>query len=153
MQFATIEVGGGSLKPADIVGHLLVIEPQEFIEKMMTANGESDAVRVTVHDITDGETTEDVLWFSKVLVSSLKSRIGQKVLGVLAKGKETPGKSAPWVITDASAEPKAVEAATAYLTGQVAAEIAAPAPVAAAVADDKADLLAALASLGATPVK
>jgi hypothetical protein len=51
-------------------------------------------------------------------------------------------------LKDASGEPKAVEAATKYLTGQVAAELKAePATV------DSDDLMAALKSLGATPVK
>jgi hypothetical protein len=67
----------------------------------------------------------------------------------MGKGDAKPGQTAPWVLKDASAEPKAVEAATAYLTGQVAAQIAAPAPV----ADGSDDLMAALASLGAKPVK
>jgi uncharacterized membrane protein len=60
-----------------------------------------------------------------------------------------PGQTAPWVLKDASGEPKAVEAATAYLTGQVAAQIAAPAAAPVAGGDD---LMAALASLGAKPV-
>ena len=150
--FAAPQTGGGNVvKPADIEGHLLVVEPTEFIEKMTTSMGESDAVGVTVHDITTGETTEGVLWFSKVLVSSLKGRIGQKVLAVMGKGDNPkPGQTAPWVLKDASGEPKAVEAATAYLTGQVAAQIAAPAAVAPVAGGD--DLMAALASLGAKPV-
>jgi hypothetical protein len=149
--FAAPQTGGGNVvKPADIEGHLLVVEPTEFIEKMTTSMGESDAVGVTVHDITTGETTEGVLWFSKVLVSSLKGRIGQKVLAVMGKGDNPkPGQTAPWVLKDASGEPKAVEAATAYLTGQVAAQIAAPAATPVAGGDD---LMAALASLGAKKV-
>jgi hypothetical protein len=149
--FAAPQTGGGNVvKPADIEGHLLVVEPTEFIEKMTTSMGESDAVGVTVHDITTGETTEGVLWFSKVLVSSLKGRIGTKVLAVMGKGDAKPGQTAPWVLKDASGEPKAVEAATAYLTGQVAAQIAAPAAAAPVAGGD--DLMAALASLGAKPV-
>jgi hypothetical protein len=147
--FASPSTGGGTvLKPADIEGHLLIVEPAEFIEKMTTSMGESDAISLTVHDITTQETHENVLWFSKVLVGSLKGRIGQKVLGVMGKGDAKPGQTAPWVLKDASGEPKAVEAATAYLTGQVAAELKAePAAV------DNDDLMAALKSLGATPVK
>ena len=140
---------GTVLKPSDVEGHLLIVEPTEYIEKMTTSMGESDAVSVTVHDINTQETHEHVLWFSRVLVSSLKARMGHKVLGIMGKGDAKPGQTAPWVLKDASGEPKAVEAATAYLTGQVAAQITAPAPV----ADGSDDLMAALASLGAKPVK
>jgi hypothetical protein len=148
--FASPSTGGGTvLKPADIEGHLLIVEPNEYIENMSTSMGESDAVSVTVHDINTQETHESVLWFSRVLVGSLKGRIGQKVLGVMGKGEAKPGQTAPWVLKDASGEPKAVEAATKYLTAQVAAELTTPEPT----TTDSDDLMAALKSLGATPVK
>lgn len=148
IEFTSPASGGGNVvKPADIEGHLLVVEPTEFVAEMDTSMGKSDAVRVTVHDITDQTTTDDVLWFSRVLVGSLKGRIGQKVLGVMGKGEAKPGQTAPWVLKDASGEPKAVKAATAYLTGQVAATLTEQPQ-----AQDTDELVAALASLGAKPV-
>ena len=141
MEFAA-PAAGSVLKPAEIEGHLLVVEPREYVQAMQTAMGESDAVRCTVHDITDSTTYDEVLWFSSVLVGSLKSRIGQKVLGVMGKGVAKPGQSAPWLLNDASGEAQAVEAAKKYL--------AAAAPAEAQNAD--ADVLAeALDKLGAKP--
>jgi hypothetical protein len=138
---------GSVLKPAEIEGHLLVVEPVEYIESMATAMGTSDAVRCIVHDLTTKTTYSEVLWFSSVLVGSLRSRIGAKVLGVMARGIAKPGQSAPWLLQDASGEAAAVDAARAYLSGAPAA--ASAAVQAEAPADD---LAAALALLGAKPV-
>ncbi len=94
--FAAPAAGGGSdVRPADLEGHLLIVEPLEYVASIPTSMGDKDAVRVTIHDITDTATYEDVLWFPKVLVGSLKGRIGQKVLAVLGKGTAKPGQSAP----------------------------------------------------------
>lgn len=120
-------VSGGSLKPADVEGHLLVVEPLEYVTSMTTAYGESDAIRVTVHDITANETHENVLWFPKALVGSLKLSVGKRVLAVMGKGQAKAGQSAPWLLIDASTSADAVTAATAYLTGQAKATITAPA--------------------------
>ena len=126
MQFDAPSQGGGSLKPADVEGHLLVVEPTEYVAAIATSFGEKDAVRVTVHDITDSETYQDVLLFGTALIGSLKSQVGKRVLGVMTKGTAKPGQSAPWVLEDATGNAKAVKAATAYLTGQTAASMAAP---------------------------
>lgn len=144
MKFAAPSTGGGdSLAPADVDGHLLVVEPHEHVASVSTTFGDKDAIRVTVHDVTTQTTHENVLWFPGALVGSLKGNIGQRVLGVMGRGTAKPGQSPPWVLTDASTNEKAVAAATAYLTGQVAASITAPAPAAAQVSA----LDAALANL------
>ena len=141
MEFSA-PAAGSVLKPAEIEGHLLVVEPREYIASMATVMGESDAVRCTVHDITDSTTYDEVLWFSSVLVGSLKSRIGAKVLGTMGKGVAKPGQSAPWLLNDASADPGSVADAKRYL---------AAAPAAAETADP--DVLAkALSQLGAKPI-
>lgn len=141
---------GQSLKPADVEGHLLVVEPAEFTAAVPTTFGESDAIRCTVHDVTDATTYEDILWFSTVLVTSLKSRIGQKVLGVMGKGVAKPGQSAPWVLVDASGEQSAVTAATAYLESLSSSQFQAPAAEAASAAasGQSPELAAALAKFG-----
>jgi hypothetical protein len=139
MEFSA-PAAGSVLKPAEIEGHLLVVEPREYIQSMSTAMGDSDAVRCTVHDITTKTTYDEVLWFSSVLVGSLKTRIGAKVLGVMGKGVAKPGQTAPWLLNDASGEAAAVEAAKTYLA------TAAPA------APPVDELAAALDKLGAKPV-
>lgn len=139
---------GGSLKPADVEGHLLVVEPLEYVANISTAFGESDAVRVNVHDISAQETHDSVLWFSSALVGSLKGSIGKRILAVMGKGQAKPGQSAPWVLVDATSNEQAVTAATAYLNGKTAATMAAPA-AASAPAAQQSELDAALANLSA----
>lgn len=141
-------VTGGSLKPADVEGHLLVVEPLEYVTNMTTAYGESDAVRVTVHDISAQETHENVLWFPKALVGSLKPSIGKRILAVMGKGTAKQGQSPPWVLIDATANSEAVTAATNYLNGQVAATITAPAQAPQAANDPLAAALGNLATAG-----
>lgn len=155
MQFSAPSTGGGSsVTVADLEGHLVVIEPVEYVAAMQTSFGEKDALRVNVHDVTAQESHEDVLLFGRALIGSLKSRTGEKVLGVIGKGTAKPGQAAPWIITDASVAPEAVQAATAYLTGQVAASITAPAapePTPAPAGNDA--LAAALGNLQAAGLK
>ena len=149
--FTAPAAGGGSdVRPADLEGHLLIVEPLEYCESIPTSMGDKDAVRVTLHDVTESATFNDVLWFPKVLVGSLKGRIGQKVLGVLGKGTAKPGQSAPWILIDASTEADAVTAATAYLNSVAGAQFSSDpeiAEVAEAVGNPA--LAAALGKLGA----
>lgn len=128
IDFASPGTGGSgdTLAPADVEGHVLVVEPAEYVASIATAFGDKDAIRCTVHDITTQTTAQDVLWFPGGLIGALKGRIGQRVLGVMSKGTAKAGQSAPWILVDASGNEQAVAAATAYLTGQVAATITAP---------------------------
>jgi len=144
---------GDSIKPADVEGHLLVVEPIEYIASMATSFGDTDAVRINVHDINAQATYESVLWFSGGLVGSLKGRVGQKVLGTMGKGTAKPGMSAPWILQDASGNDKAVAAATAYLTGQVAAQLTEPAAPAPSAKPTMSALDAALANLEASAIR
>jgi hypothetical protein len=63
MEFASPGVGGSgdSVTPADLDGHLLVIEPSEHVQGIATTFGEKDAIRATIHDITAQSTHTDVL--------------------------------------------------------------------------------------------
>ncbi len=130
--FASPGTAGGGWAVADAENHLLVIDVHSHEHDIPTSLGDRDAIKATVHDITDHDTFEDVLIFPKVLVGSLKSRVGQKVLGTVGKGVAKPGQNAPWVLFDAAGDQASVDAATAYLTGQVAATITSPDPAPAA---------------------
>lgn len=148
-EFTSPAAGGGeTVKPAEVEGHLLVVEPIEYRASVATSFGDKDAIIVNVHDIHAGTSHESVMWFSGALVGSLKNRIGTRVLAVMGKGTAKPGQAAPWVLQDASAVPAAVEAATKYLTGQVADSMTAPAAAAANPGLDAA--LANLAAAGLT---
>ena len=151
MQFAAPATGGDGPSAADVNGHVLVIEPVAYETGIKTVHGDKDAVRLRLHDITDQATHEDVLWFGGYLVGSLKGRIGERVLAIMGQGAAKAGQSPPWTLTDLSTNEQAVAAATAYLTGQVAATLAAPAPAAAPapVAAPASALDAALGNLAA----
>lgn len=150
--FAAPAAGGGSdVRPADLEGHLLIVEPLEYVASIPTSMGDKDAVRVTIHDITDSATYEDVLWFPKVLVGSLKGRVGQKVLAVLGKGTAKPGQSAPWILVDATTDNDCVKAATAYLDSIAGNAFTAAVPEVVEIAAESGNpaLAAALGKLGA----
>ena len=135
---APAEVSGFDYDAAK--GHLLVIVVKGLEEKVKTSFGDNDAIRADIHDISAKESVEDALIFPKVLVSSLKNRVGQKVLAKLGQGIAKPGQSAPWVLEDATGNPKAVAAAKAYLADVKPAAKAEPKPAEAEVeawADDE----------------
>lgn len=121
--FAAPAEGGDGWSPKDSSGHLLVIEPESLETGIVTSFGEKDAIRGTVHDVDAGETYADTLVFPRVLIGSLKSRLGEKVLARLGTGQAKPGQAPPWILEDASADPAAVKAATDYLAGNVAASL------------------------------
>lgn len=135
--FTSPGAAGGGWSVADAEGHLVIVEVHSLEKDIPTSLGDKDAIKATVHDITDQETYEDTLIFPRVLIGSLKSRIGDKVLGTIGKGVAKPGQNAPWLLFDAASDPASVDAATKYLTGQVAATITSPepAPVATQVVD------------------
>ncbi len=111
-------------------GHLVVVEVEGHETGIVTANGERDAIRGILHDVDAAETHEDVLIFPKVLVSSLKPRVGQKVLGRIGQGVAKPGQNPPWIIEDASGDQAAAKRAGDYLAAWRAGEFSAPATAA-----------------------
>ena len=90
----------------------------------------------------------------------MKSKVGQKVLARIGQGTAKPGKSAPWILVDATGDATAVAKANAYLTSELEAKSAAPAAQAAAPAAAKPaldpnnlppEVMALLGQLGAKP--
>jgi hypothetical protein len=115
----------------EALGDLLVIDVKEFEESIPTSLGDKPAIRADILDVDNPDlSAEDALIFPRVLVGSLRSRIGQKVLGVLAQGVAKPGQNAPWIIEDASTDTKAVaRAKTAMKKAPVATKKAAASDV------------------------
>lgn len=143
---------GTVLKPEEVNGHLLVVEPIEYVPSVTTAFGDSEAVRANVHDIIAQESYEGVMWFSRALVMAMKNAIGKQLLAVMGQGTAKPGQSAPWILVDATGNADAVKAATAYMTARQAGKLTAPAaaaPAPAAAAAPDASLEAAMANLAA----
>ena len=150
MAFSAPSTNTESVKVADLNGHLLILEPIEYKTGIPTVHGDADAIEVRINDLDTGQSHDSVLFFNVALKSALKPLIGQKVLGRIGQGTAKPGKSAPWILIDATGDADAVAKANAYIAGTpaVAAAPAAatPPPV------DLAAAQALLAQLGAKPV-
>ncbi len=149
--FTAPEEGGTGWSPKESENHLVIIEPDGLETGIVTSFGEKDAIRGTVHDVDAGETHEDVLIFPRVLIGSLKQRLGERVLARLTTGTAKPGQAAPWVLADASGDAAAVAKATAYLNSYLSEGMTSPAPAqpapAAAPSGGDADALAAAMEL------
>jgi hypothetical protein len=153
--FSAPSEAGTGWSAKESLGHLCIFDVESYEQGIVTSLGEKDAIRATIHDIDAGETFTDSLVFPKVLIASLKGRVGAKVLARVAQGVAKPGQSAPWTLDDASGDPAAVKAAEDYLSKVAAGNYTAPADAAPAPAGvDKvdADAIAAAKALLAAQV-
>lgn len=144
-------------KVADLNGHLLIISPVSYERNIPTVHGEAEAIKVNIVDLDTNEEHNGVLWFNVALRNALDSKIGKTILARIGQGVAKPGKSAPWILLDATTDAAAVAKANAYIASGLgapatAAPAATPAPTASASLDDPA-VQALLAQLGAQPVK
>ena len=137
-----------SVKPADLEGKLLIIEPVEYKTGIQTSLGEAEAIEVNLVDLDSGSQHSSVLFFNVALRNSLRPNIGKKVLARIGKGVAKPGKSAPWVLINATDNQADVAKATAYLAGSVSAPAATVPQAAAAPAGVTPEIAALLAKLG-----
>ena len=151
MAFSAPSSNTESVKVADLNGHLLIVEPIEYKTGIPTVHGDADAIEVRINDLDTGFNHESVLFFNVALKNSLKSKIGQKVLARIGQGTAKPGKSAPWILVDATGDANAVAKANAFIAGAPAvAQAPAAAPATANINDPAVQAL--LAQLGAKPV-
>jgi len=148
--FAAPAQSGDSVKPADLHGHLLIIKPVDYKTGIQTSLGEAEAVEVDLVDLDTNEEHTSVLFFNVALRSALKSNIGKSVLARIGQGVAKPGKSAPWILVDATTDAEAVAKATAYLAGGIAAPKAAGNPVVNGV-EVTPEVAALMDKLGAKP--
>lgn len=143
------------VKVADLANHLLIITPVEYKTGIQTVHGLAEAVEVNVVDLDTNQEHGSLLWFNVGLRNSLKSKVGQKVLARIGQGTAKPGKSAPWILVDATGDATAVAKANAYLgsTPAPATQAAAPAPAKPALDPNNLppEVMALLGQLGAKP--
>ena len=147
-------------KPADLQGHLLIITPTAYKTGITTSLGEAEAIECDVVDLDTNDEHYSVLFFNVALRSALKPNIGSQVLARIGQGIAKPGKSAPWILLDATNDAADVKKATDYIANGFA-TVAAPKGVnkarkadpAAADINDPAiqALLAQLSASGLTP--
>jgi hypothetical protein len=154
MTFASPGNTSESVKVADLANHLLIITPIEYKTGIQTVHGIAEAVEVNVYDLDTNTAHNSLLWFNVALRNALKTKLNQKVLARIGQGPAKPGKSAPWILLDATNDATAIAKANAYLSAPPA-PAPAPAPVA-SVANPTAGLTpevaALLAQLGAKPL-
>ena len=154
MTFASPGNQSESVKVADLANHLLIITPIEYKTGIQTVHGIAEAVEVNVYDLDTNTSHNSLLWFNVALRNALKTKLNQKVLARIGQGPAKPGKSAPWILLDATSDATAIAKANAYLAAPPA-PVATPAPVA-SVANPTAGLTpevaALLAQLGAKPL-
>jgi len=152
MAFEAPSAATESVKVADLNGKLLIIEPVEYKTGIQTVHGDADAIEVNLVNLDDNTEHNNVLFFNVALKNALKSKVGHKVLARIGQGQAKPGKSAPWILLDATNDAVAVAKANAYIAGGITAPAQAPAQ-AAAPAGITPEVAALLAQLGATQAK
>lgn len=117
MTFSAPSSSTESVKVADLAGFLLIIEPIEYKVGIQTVHGETDAIEVNLVDLDSNKTYNNVLFFNVALKNALKAKVGQKVLARIGQGVAKPGKSAPWILNDATGDAAAVAKANAFIGG------------------------------------
>jgi hypothetical protein len=117
MTFSAPSSSTESVKVADLAGFLLIIEPIEYKVGIQTVHGETDAIEVNLVDLDNSKTYNNVLFFNVALKNALKAKVGQKVLARIGQGVAKPGKSAPWILNDATGDAAAVAKANAFIGG------------------------------------
>ena len=146
--FASPAAASTGPKPADLQGQLLIFKPIEYRSGIETVNGPADAISCDVTNLDTNQEYSDVLFFNIAIRNALRPLIGQRVLGRIQQGVAKPGKTAPWIIVDASADQAAIAKASAYKPGA-----ATPVPAAPAAAGGvPPEVAALLAQLGAKPL-
>ena len=114
---APTQGGGDSVKVADLAGKLLIITPTEHKREITTVHGVTDAVEVNIVDLDGNDSHDNILFFNIALKNALKDKIGQRVLARIGQGSAKPGKSAPWILIDATGNPDDLAKANAYIGG------------------------------------
>ena len=149
MTFSPPSMNESGPKVADLAGQLLIITPTDYKTGIKTIHGDAEAVEVSLVNLDTNKSYESVLFFNVALRSALKSKIGQKVLARIGQGTAKPGKSAPWILLDATTDAAALAKANAYLATASAPAPAVAAAVPAANGTITPEVAALLAQLGA----
>lgn len=114
--FSQPSAPSNGIRWADHLGKLVLVEPESYETGIKTVHGDKDAIKGRVSVLSgpaEAEVYDDALIFGGVLVSQLKNRMGEKVLGRLAQGDAKPGQNPPWKLNEASEED--IAKATAYV--------------------------------------
>ena len=128
MPFAEPETAGGPY-PRDLIGHLLMVWPVDYIEdapsKFSRSGQPSDVIVVDLVDLDEvdqwtkkpGTLHRQAWWRPGRLIGSLKRRLGSTdpVLAWMSQGTASQGFNAPFELLTATGDPKAVADANTWL--------------------------------------
>ena len=128
MPFAEPETAGGPY-PKDLVGHLLMVWPVDYIDdapsKFSRPGAQSDVIVVDLVDLDtvdeytkqQGQLSRQCWWRPGRLIGSLKRRLGSKdpVLAWMQMGTASKGMNAPYELVSATGDPASVARAQAWL--------------------------------------
>ena len=128
MPFAEPETAGGPY-PKDLVGHLLMVWPVDYIDdapsKFSRPGAQSDVIVVDLVDldVVDeytkelGQLSRQAWWRPGRLIGSLKRRLGSKdpVLAWMQMGTASKGMNAPYELVSATSDPMSVDRAKLWL--------------------------------------
>lgn len=130
MPFAEPDQGfdGVRINPRDVVGHLLLVWPTEYIDhsptKYTKPGQASDVIVVDVVDLdavdadgTPGLLCQSVWWRQSKLIQSLRRHVGSAdaTLAWMGQGGATQGNNAPFILVSATKDPGAVTRAQDWL--------------------------------------
>jgi len=100
--------GGDRFTPSEHVGRLVLFAGIEKDAWTDPAGATKSIARVTLVVVMDGPdgpaAFDDVLIFGAALAPSLYRAKVPVVVGVIGQGEAKPGKSAPWILNDATEE-------------------------------------------------
>jgi hypothetical protein len=128
MPFAEPETAGGPY-PKDLVGHLLMVWPVDYIDdapsKFSRPGAQSDVIVVDLVDLDTvdeytkelGQLSRQAWWRPGRLIGSLKRRLGSKdpVLAWMQMGTASKGMNAPYELVSATSDPASVDRAKLWL--------------------------------------
>lgn len=92
-------------KVADNENALVIIRPLRFEAGVSTQHGPTDVLYCDIWAVDGpnaGEHWSDAWVTQALLTRQLKPKQGQLVIGRIGKGTPQPGKSAPWMLIDAT---------------------------------------------------
>jgi hypothetical protein len=109
---------GEFARPDLLNGHLVLVFPVGYRDDLQTKFGVKDAVVCDIIDLDDkddsgqpGKLYRLSNFMQGKLIQQLRPFIGRKVLGRMGVGVNKGGLNPPWIITDLSADPVALEKA------------------------------------------
>lgn len=130
MQVEDFEKGTATVKPSDLIGHLLLVWATDYIEhsptKFTVEGKKSDVLIVDIVDLSQpdpdtgqlGMVSRECWWRQGRLIGDLKKRIGNPnpVLVTMGRGVGSMGggPNAPYELTSMSGDPRAVALANAW---------------------------------------